>query len=673
MNRFFKAIIATLMFFVTTVAMAQPVVTAPDTVCIYQDVSLSTTQTKAYDYYWGTCSAWLQRTPKGNVIASGNGLNGPTPMALRQDSGKFYLFAVNFNTNYELMRYDFGTNPGSLPTPNNLGNFGGLLPIRCTGLDIYYENGKWYGFAIGGVGIAANLARLEFGNSLANIPTIVNMGNLSGLLISPQDIHFFKENNNYYGYYFNGLSSNLVRLDFGTALDNAPTVNDLGNPGGTLAFPTALKVVEEAGSYTAFVVNRLSNTLTRLQFGTKLTNAPVANNLGNFGNIFNNPRDISIFYDDNKYFGYITNEAANTLVLLKFGNSINNLPTASQSTNFAAFNGPRGISEFVRYYDNVYGFVSNWATSTISQVWYDSSTYATMLKSYSEKPKTYQYTKPGLYNVYYKSTDSFGVVTEEQHQIQVLAKPRLDLTHDTMICQGDTLFMVANGNRLKKILWDPTYNLLYQPDTTSVYVYPDEDYTYNVNMEFDYGCILDTMVHVKVSKIKADAGPDRIVADGAKTELGGPGTSLGYQFKYLWTPLTNLTALEIPNPISIPTDSLIYYYLKVTNLDGCVRYDTVEVKTFCGEINCPNAFNPASNIIVNRTFGIANYQLNKLDYLRVFNRYGQMIFETTNPAVKWDGTFNGQPQPLGTYVWVATGICDNGRKVKRNGNVLLVR
>jgi hypothetical protein len=50
-----------------------------------------------------------------------------------------------------------------------------------------------------------------------------------------------------------------------------------------------------------------------------------------------------------------------------------------------------------------------------------------------------------------------------------------------------------------------------------------------------------------------------------------------------------------------------------------------------------------------------------------------MVFETTDPNRKWDGTYNGMPQDLGTYVWIAEGICLNGRKVKRNGNVLLVR
>jgi gliding motility-associated-like protein len=672
MNKFFNTISASLFLFAASTAQAQ-VVSYPDTVCIYQDVELKTTQTTQADYYWGTCSAWLQRDPKGGVIASGNGLNGPTPLCLKKDGDNYYMFAVNFNSTYELIRYDFGTNPGSLPTPNNLGNFSNAIPFRATGLDLYFENGNWYGFIIGGVGVAANITRLEFGNSLANVPVVTNMGNLSGLLISPQDIHIFKEGINYYGYYFNGLSSNLVRLDFGSDIKNSPIVNDLGNPGLQLAFPTDMKVVNQAGVYYGFVVNRLSNRVTRLRFGSSLLNVPVAFNMGNFGGLLDNPRYMTIFYDDDKYFGYITNEATNTLIMLKFGANISNFPTATQSTNFAAFNGPRGISDFVRYYDNVYGFVNNWATSTISQVWYDSSTYATMLKSTDAQPQIYQYTKPGLYNVYYKSTDSFGVVTEEQHQIQVLAKPRIDLQHDTMLCQGDTLFMVANANKLKSVLWNPTYNLLYQNDTTSVFAYPEEDYTYHVRMEFTYGCILDTMVNVHVSKIKADAGPDRIIADGASTQLGGPGTSVGYQYKYLWTPLTNLSALNIPDPYSTPRDSIIYYYLKVQNLEGCVRYDTVEVKTFCGQINVPNAFNPTSTSPENRTFGIANYQLNKLTFFRVFNRYGQMLFESTDPAKKWDGYYNGVPQPLGTYVWVAEGICENGRKVKRNGNVLLVR
>jgi hypothetical protein len=648
-------------------------ISVPDTVCVNQDVKLSTKLLSDNNYYWGSCSAFLERAPKGRIIAANAPLQGPTSLSLQKDGDNFYLFVVNYEPTFEIIRYDFGSDLSAIPTPVNLGNFGNLVPQRTTGIDFYKDNGNWVAFLIGGIGVNSNLLRLDFGSALSNSPTSTNLGDLSGLIISPQDIHFFKENGNYFAYYFNGLSGNQMRLDFGNSVNNTPSVVDLGSFGGIFSFPAAIEIVEQFGSKYAFVVNRLSGDIVRMDYGTSLLNTPVTTNLGNFSSLLDNPRDMNIFYDNNSFYGFVTNEATNNITFLKFGNNISNIPTASNSTNFASFNGVRGISNFFRQKDNVYGFASNFLFSNISQIHFDSSANATILKQTVKEPSIYQYTTPGLYNVFYSSTDSSGKVYEEQKQIRVLAKPRLDLHVDTTICQGDTIFMVANGGRLKSILWEPSFNLLYQNDTTSVYVYPSEDYKYNIHMEFDYGCILDTSINVYVSKIKADAGQDREVADGATTTLGGPGTSLGFDYLYKWTPATYLDNSIIAAPTARLSDSLQFYYLEVKNSFGCVDLDTVAIKSFCGEINCPNAFNPTSINATNRKFGIENYQLNKLDYFRVYNRFGEVVFETTNPFIKWDGYFKGTPQPLGTYVWHAQGICNNGRKVIRKGNVSLLR
>jgi gliding motility-associated-like protein len=675
MNRLLKAFSIFVLFFANHTVQAQlNTLTYPDTVCIQQDVNLYSTNKNAASYYWGTCSAWLERQPKGRIIASNSPIKGATPIVLEKDNGNYYVFTVNYDAPYNLLRLDVGNSLKNIPTPVDLGNFGGAIPEKCTGITLVNDRGVWFGYCIGGIGVATQLTRLEFGNSLANTPIVTDLTNLSGLLVSPQDIQLFKESGKWYGYTMNGLSGNLVRLDFGTSLTYTPTVNDLGNPGG-LSFPTSIQIVKQLNSYYAFVVNRLSSAITRLDFGTSLLNAPAVFPLGNFGNIFKSPRYIHVSSDDQKFYGYVSNEASNELILLKFGSNITNVPTVSTLGNFATFNGPRGITQLIREKDNVYGYVTNYQTNTISQIHYDSSANATILKNTTDSIPTYQYTKPGLYNVYLTTVDSNGKVNEEQHRIQVLAKPKIDLHADTLICQGDTIFMVANGGRLSKILWSPTYNLIYQNDTTSVYVFPEEDYTYHINMQYEYGCIVDTEINVKVSKIKADAGADRTIGDGAVTQLGGPAMSQGYQFKYLWTPNVKFedNIFDVAYPNVRPNDTVQFYYVKVVNNDGCVRYDTVAVNTFCGDISCPNAFNPMSPDIQNRSFGIANLQLKNLEFFRVFNRFGQMVFETTNPNAKWDGTYQGAAQPLGTYVWIAEGICNNGRKVKRNGNVLLVR
>jgi hypothetical protein len=193
MNRLLKAFSTLLLMVISFAGSAQlNTMTFPDTVCIQQDVTLTSTTKNAAKYYWGTCSAWLERAPKGGIIAANAPLSGPTVMELKEDKGNYHLFTVNYDAGFELIRMDFGPSLKTLPTPVNLGNFSNKIPQKCTGLDIINDRGNWFGYAIGGVGVNTELTRLEFGNSLTNIPVVTALGNLSGVMISPQDIHLFR-------------------------------------------------------------------------------------------------------------------------------------------------------------------------------------------------------------------------------------------------------------------------------------------------------------------------------------------------------------------------------------------------------------------------------------------------------------------------------------------------
>ena len=60
--------------------------------------------------------------------------------------------------------------------------------------------------------------------------------------------------------------------------------------------------------------------------------------------------------------------------------------------------------------------------------------------------------------------------------------------------------------------------------------------------------------------------------------------------------------------------------------------------------------------------------------MRVFNRWGQLVFESQNPDIGWDGNFKNEPGPADIYVWVME-YKDNltGKAVRKNGSVMLIR
>ena len=59
--------------------------------------------------------------------------------------------------------------------------------------------------------------------------------------------------------------------------------------------------------------------------------------------------------------------------------------------------------------------------------------------------------------------------------------------------------------------------------------------------------------------------------------------------------------------------------------------------------------------------------------LRIYNNWGQFIFESNNQLEGWNGTFNGTEQPLGVFVWVVEVEMLNGKKIKKTGDVTLIR
>jgi len=191
-------------------------------------------------------------------------------------------------------------------------------------------------------------------------------------------------------------------------------------------------------------------------------------------------------------------------------------------------------------------------------------------------------------------------------------------------------------------------------------------------MPFANGCVVDTDVYVDVSKNHADAGHDRVIGDGAQTVLGGPMTSEGSNYTYTWLPTQFISDISITNPVVNPPYDYTYY-LEVRNTFGCYDIDTVVVRVTCNDINLPNAFVPGSQNPESNHFGLLNRQIVKLNYFRVFDRWGQLVFETNDVTKRWDGTLNGKPAPMGVYVWEADGFCLEGRRFKRSGNVTLIR
>lgn len=658
---------------------AQSLIVGLDTLCIHNELQLTTPDTLSKTHYWGFCSAYLNNTPTGSSIVAGTGLDAPSSIVMQKDGNDYFIFAVNSNGNRDIIRYAFGNSFANVPVATNLGNLGGLVPQNPTGMDLIFDGTNWYGYILGGVPGDYHFVRIAFGNTLANLPQSSNdFGNISGAINTPQDLYVFKQGGKWRAIILGG-TGDVVSLDFGVDAGSASiTTNILTNVGGN---PTGMWPVLENGKWYVFYTDNVANALYRIDFGNNLADPTVVLNSnliagGIAGAPFTSPRDVSIIKDCGVNYAFVTNEGNHTITKLTFPSTVTTAPTDINLGNFAGLQSPRYLSIYMRDKDNVFAYTTNYTDNSISRLEFNSCTASSIPSSTLQTPPPVTYNTPGTYNVYYVGDEGLPTMKVDCKLITILPDPYVEITADTAICMGDTIRLIANGSGAVSVLWDPVYNATTpKVDTTTIFVYPKDDYTYHAHLEFlqKGGCPYDTSVFIKVNKIQADAGPDVFVADGATTVLGGPNTSYGTEFKYKWRPGLYLNDTLIPNPTCIPLDVQAYYFEVYSDSSRCVAYDTMWVRTECNDINLPNAFNPVSDIPANRNFGLLNHNIAKLEFFKIFNRWGGLVFETTDPKKKWDGRYNNLELPSDNYVWIVDGYCVNGKRIRKQGTVLLVK
>ena len=121
------------------------------------------------------------------------------------------------------------------------------------------------------------------------------------------------------------------------------------------------------------------------------------------------------------------------------------------------------------------------------------------------------------------------------------------------------------------------------------------------------------------------------------------------------------------------------YSIEVKNDGGCTARDKVSVYVLCNNANVfvPNTFSPngdgSNDVFYPRGSGVF-----KIQNIKVFNRWGEVVFEKSNfnpndAAAGWDGTFKGKPLPPDVFVYILEVVCDNNTALTFKGNIALIK
>ncbi len=427
-----------------------------DSVCAGKSVSFVNTSQNASNYYWSFCSS-LKTTPTAiNLGNPGNQLGQPVFSDFGLDDNGNYYSIVSNHTPGKITRLNFGTSLLNTPTVDDLGNFNGIVGNQTEGIQVLKVNGNWYAIIVGGGNFGTNssprIVKLDFGNSLSNIPTATNWGNI-GSLDLPIDFEILQENGNYYGFTMNVNSNTITRFDFGTDFTNPPTGTNLGNI-GNLDYPDGFKFVKNNSNWYAFVVNAFSNTITRLNFGSSLINTPIPVIIANPSNLLNQPRDISLLIACDGIFGYVINAVTNDMTKLNFGNNITATPTANSLGNIGGFNVPHSFSDFFTSGNSIYSFIPNAFNNTLTRIKFNAC--QDIPSSTQQTPGPVTFTDPGSYTA--NLLVDIGLPTQTSFCKQIVVKDctppvTASFTSPDTVCINENVNVTNTSTNASNYTW----------------------------------------------------------------------------------------------------------------------------------------------------------------------------------------------------------------------------
>ncbi len=281
-----------------------------------------------------------------------------------------------------------------------------------------------------------------------------------------------------------------------------------------------------------------------------------------------------------------------------------------------------------------------------------------------------------LTNTIYTVTANLGKCqARAQIAVRVAPYPLVNIsTKDTTICFGQRV-QLQGSYSATAFYWSPGNTLLNAnalnpiagPVHTTRYVLTAADTL--------RGCpksVSDTVVVTVIPLMTAYAGKDTAVVPEQPLQLNATGSGT----HFLWSPASYLNDPNIANPIAtLPLDlDSIRYTVRVSGQGGCYAEDALRVRVFrtAPQIFVPSAFTP-NNDKKNDVLRPITVGISKITYFRVYNRWGQLLFSTTEMNKGWDGDFNGVKQPSDTYVYETEGTDYLGKKVYRKGTSVLIR
>ncbi|HEV9038396.1 MAG TPA: gliding motility-associated C-terminal domain-containing protein, partial [Puia sp.] len=254
-----------------------------------------------------------------------------------------------------------------------------------------------------------------------------------------------------------------------------------------------------------------------------------------------------------------------------------------------------------------------------------------------------------------KAVTADGCLSADTLQVlNVFPLPPVDLDHSAGLCTGETRTLTAAKG----------YSYLWNTGSTAGSIAITDTGSYSVVVTDGHGCVSTDSVKVTTFlPIPTGFLPgDTAICSYGKLEI----TPTAIFPSYLWSTGSTDESITVAKPPGV-------YWLEATDANGCYGTDTIVIsKKDCMEgFYIPNAFTPggaSNNLFRPLLFGnILRYEFG------IYNRWGQLVFQSNQPGAGWDGNHQGAPAPSGVFAWYCRYTLDGEPQQVQKGTVILIR
>lgn len=303
--------------------------------------------------------------------------------------------------------------------------------------------------------------------------------------------------------------------------------------------------------------------------------------------------------------------------------------------------------------------------------------------SHAQNPSHF-YSNPGFY------TPSLNVQTENAcvdtfkivNGIKIVQSPLISIVGDSVICVNDSITHLGVFDRsdTSAVQWAwrfPNGNSSDLPNPAPQQYTVAGSFAVNTIVTNSSGCKDTATKNIQVNPLPVIKMPAMLMMQTG-FPITIPAAYSSNVTSWNWIPTSTLDCSTCPQPVASPKFNTIYT-VSVIDRNGCKNTSSVQVIVFCNNNNVfiPNTFSPNGDGS-NDKFYVRGKGLERVKSFRIFNRWGQIVFEAQNfpvndPTYGWDGKFKGNKPVPDVYVYQVEVFCDNSQVVHFEGNVALIQ